>query len=315
MLAAPYTKWHCSQWNVDQAAAFLLCSAEAADRAGVPRDRRVFPLAAVESNHMVPVSRRADLHRAPAVRIGGERLARGERHRPRHGRPRRPLQLLPVGGARAGGGARASTTAAVRSPSTGGMTFGGGPLNNAILQALAKLVDGAPRRPGTTGLVTSISGMITKHGRSLWSTTPPADGFVADVSHDAAAATAALDLVDDYRAPRWSTATRSRTSAATLCRRTSWPRPPTAARVAARCDDRGRGRRDGDRGVGRPRDHGHRHHLQALTFSTKLVSGWRGARARARGWPRRRRGARRRWSPSGGWRRAAGAAASPLTRR
>ncbi len=65
MLAAPYTKWHCSQWNVDQAAAFILCSSEAADRAGVPEERRVYPLAAVESNDMVPISRRAHLDRAP----------------------------------------------------------------------------------------------------------------------------------------------------------------------------------------------------------------------------------------------------------
>ncbi len=65
MLAAPYTKWHCSQWNVDQAAAFVLCSAAVADRYGIPDDRRVYPLAAVESNHMVPISRRAELHRAP----------------------------------------------------------------------------------------------------------------------------------------------------------------------------------------------------------------------------------------------------------
>ena len=36
MYAAPYTKWHCSQWNVDQASAFVLCSAEAATRSSVP---------------------------------------------------------------------------------------------------------------------------------------------------------------------------------------------------------------------------------------------------------------------------------------
>ena len=75
MLAAPYTKWHCSQWNVDQAAAFVLCSTEAADRAGVPAERRVHPLAAVESNHMLAISRRAQLHRAPAARLAAERIA------------------------------------------------------------------------------------------------------------------------------------------------------------------------------------------------------------------------------------------------
>ena len=61
MLAAPYTKLHCSQWNVDQAAGFVLCSTAAADRAGVPQDRRVYPRAFAESNHMLAVSKRAEL--------------------------------------------------------------------------------------------------------------------------------------------------------------------------------------------------------------------------------------------------------------
>ena len=34
-LAFPYGKWHASQWTVDQAAALLFCSMEAAERFGV----------------------------------------------------------------------------------------------------------------------------------------------------------------------------------------------------------------------------------------------------------------------------------------
>ena len=71
---------------------------------------------------------------------------------------------------------------------TGGMTFGGGPLNNSVLQAMAKMVQVLRDDPGSVGLVTSISGMITKHGASLWSTRPPEGRFeAADVSAEAAA--------------------------------------------------------------------------------------------------------------------------------
>ena len=49
-LAFPYAKWHVTQWTVDQAAALLLCTAEAAERFGVPRDRWVFPLVALSSS-------------------------------------------------------------------------------------------------------------------------------------------------------------------------------------------------------------------------------------------------------------------------
>ena len=202
MLAAPYTKWHCSQWNVDQAAAFVLCSTEAADRAGVPEDRRVYPLAAVESNHMLAVSKRAELHRAPAVRIGAERIAdltgidvtasdvidlyscfpvavriqAAELGLPVGDPEHRPLSV------------------------GGGMTFGGGPLNNATFQALARMVPMLRDAPGSTGLLTFISGIITKHGTSVWATTPPEGGFAfADTSEAVAAGTPALEVVGDHR--------------------------------------------------------------------------------------------------------------------
>jgi len=38
MIASPYTKLLCSQWNVDQAAALLICSVEAAERLGIAEE-------------------------------------------------------------------------------------------------------------------------------------------------------------------------------------------------------------------------------------------------------------------------------------
>jgi acetyl-CoA C-acetyltransferase len=202
MLAAPYTKWHCSQWNVDQAAGFVLCSTEAADRAGVQQGRRVYPLAFAESNHMLAVSKRAELHRAPAVRIGADRIAEltgidvtaadvvdlyscfpvavrvqaRELGLPVDDPDGRPLSV------------------------GGGMTFGGGPLNNATFQALARMVPMLRDAPGTRGLLTFISGIITKHGISVWSTEPPEhDGFAwADTSDAVEAGTPALEVVGDH---------------------------------------------------------------------------------------------------------------------
>ena len=200
MLAAPYTKWHCSQWNVDQAAALLLCSAETAVRFGVPRDRWVFPLAAAESNHMVPVSRRGALNASPAVRAVGEQLCASSGIEPAAVDHLDLYSCFPaavrVQAAELGIGTDRPLTV------TGGMTFGGGPLNNAVLQATAKLVETLRADPESTGLVTSISGMITKHGASLWSTRPPERPFVAsDVSDEAARRTEVLDLAVDYKGP------------------------------------------------------------------------------------------------------------------
>src|SRR5207249_3367480 len=74
-LAFPYNKWHCSQWTVDQAAALLLCSAEVARDHGVPTDRWVFPRVALESSHGLPLSRRRELHRWPAMDVLGRAAA------------------------------------------------------------------------------------------------------------------------------------------------------------------------------------------------------------------------------------------------
>src|SRR4051794_3017968 len=202
MLAAPYTKLHCSQWNVDQAAGFLLCSTEAADRAGVPQDQRVYPLAFAESNHMLAVSKRAELHRAPAVRIGAERIA------DRTGIDVAASDVVDL---------YSCFPVAVRVQARelglpiddpdgrplsvgGGMTFGGGPLNNTSFQALARIVPMVRDAPGATGLLTFISGIITKHGISVWSATPPEGGFTfEDTSAAVEAGTPALEVVGDHR--------------------------------------------------------------------------------------------------------------------
>lgn len=183
MYCAPYTKWHCSQWNVDQAAALVLCSVEAARRHGVDPDTWVFPLGAVESNVMVPLSRRDQLHHSPAVRVGGEVLAELTGIHPRDAEF---LELYSCFPSAVEVQADELGLDDERVPTvTGGMTFAGGPLNNANLQALVKMAEVLREHPAAVGLITCISGMITKHGMALWSSEPPRGGFrSADISDE-----------------------------------------------------------------------------------------------------------------------------------
>ena len=74
MLAAPYTKLLVSQWTVDMAGAMVFMSARAAEAAGVATDRWVHPLAFAESNLMVPMPVRRDIHRWPAFELAAERV-------------------------------------------------------------------------------------------------------------------------------------------------------------------------------------------------------------------------------------------------
>lgn len=185
MLAFPYGRLHSSQWNVDQAAGFVLCSLETARLLGVARDRMVFPLAAAESNHMRPASERAALHRSPGFRLVGRALARRTGLEPRSVPHRELYSCFP---------------SAVRVqqheldlPSdepvtiTGGMAFAGGPLNNFVLQALVAMTRLLRRDAGAPGLLTAVSGMLTKQGAMLWSS-EPGPGFAFDEVGEAAAA-------------------------------------------------------------------------------------------------------------------------------
>jgi acetyl-CoA C-acetyltransferase len=195
MLATPYTKQLSSQWNVDQAAAVLVMAADTASALGVPRERWVFPHAAAESNHMVTLPRRAELHRWPAFEaVAGALGLTG----PGAARPE-VVELYSCFPAAVQVQADALGWP-VDDPLTvtGGMTFGGGPLNNAVLQGLVALVRRLRAAPGETGLITSVSGFLTKPGASLWSTREPAAGFrAADVTAEAAARTEEIPLVPD----------------------------------------------------------------------------------------------------------------------
>jgi acetyl-CoA C-acetyltransferase len=198
MVASPYTKLLCSQWNVDQAAALILCSAETAERAGVPRDRWVFPLGAAESNAMVPLTRRADLHRSPGFELGAVQALAAigagiddVTHLDLYSCFPAAVQVQARELGLALDDPRGLTV-------TGGMTFAGGPLNNYVLQAMVALTDRLRSDPSAIGLSTSVSGMLTKQGLGLWSATPPTEPFRnIDVSDEVRARISTLPLADD----------------------------------------------------------------------------------------------------------------------
>ena len=192
-LAFPYNKWHNSQWSVDQAAALVISSTGIADERGVDRARRVFPLVGLESSFSLSLSRRAELHRWPSMAVLG---AAAEAHLGRGLDTVEHVELY------------SCFPAAVRvqqqelgldpdalSTITGGMSFAGGPFNNFVFQATVAMVERLRADPGTFGLVTSVSGLLTKPGLSVWGTTPPSGGvLVADLALDAEAATEVAPL-------------------------------------------------------------------------------------------------------------------------
>lgn len=191
MLVSPYRRWCVSDWSVDQAAAVFITGQETALQLGVPEQLWVAALAAAETNHMVPLPARDDLAASPAWRLIGAELASAT------GVPPATADHLDLYSCFPSAVQVAALELGIDLASgrpwtvTGGMTFGGGPLNSYVLQATAAMVRRLRRdRPGATGLVTGVSGMLTKVAAALWGAGPPRVAFAAaDVSHRDAALT------------------------------------------------------------------------------------------------------------------------------
>ena len=116
------------------------------------------------------------------------------------------------------------------------MAFAGGPFNHFVLQSLRVLGGRLRDEPAELGLVTTVSGMLSKPGLAVWSATPPAgrgEPLLADL---AAEATAATEVVPVVEVPPGATTPatvvvlhrhlRRRRRDSSRCARPSWPTCP-----------------------------------------------------------------------------------------
>jgi len=200
MLAFPYTKRHSSQWNVNQAVAILVCSAARATALRLPRARWIFPLAAAQSKHVVPLAQQRRLHTHPGTVLAGERA------------------LALAGVARQDVDAAelySCFPAAIQSfardldlPATcpwtvtGAMPFAGGPYNSFSLEGVARMVEVLRGDERRVGLVSNLSGIFGKQACVLLSNVPNPDGYrYEDVTAAVAASDPPLPLDGDYVGP------------------------------------------------------------------------------------------------------------------
>jgi acetyl-CoA C-acetyltransferase len=200
MLAFPYGRLHCSQWNVDQAAGLVFCSVATARALGIARERWILPLAVADANHMLPLSERRLLHRCPGFARAAERALA---HAGRDLADVTHLELYSCFPAAVRAQVRELGLASDRPLTvTGGMRFAGGPLNHFALQSLVQLAQLLRAAPGSTGLLTAVSGVLTKQGVSLWSSDPGAAPFAHDdVSEATARESAAMEIADPAPGP------------------------------------------------------------------------------------------------------------------
>lgn len=199
MISFPYTRLMNANARVDMAAGLIVCSLAIARSAGVPDDRLVFLHAAAEAEDTPFLSTRPALHRSTAIRRAGARVLElagvgidGVAH----------LDLyscfpsaLEIAAAELGVPAGRSLTV------TGGLTFGGGPLNSYGLHAVARMAEVLRADRGALGLVHGNGGWLAKHSIAVYGTAPPAAGFRREHVPEPAGGLAPREALVDWDGP------------------------------------------------------------------------------------------------------------------
>jgi acetyl-CoA C-acetyltransferase len=190
MVSWPYTKAMCANNTVDQAGALIICSSAAADRLGVPIERRVHPHRCIISVDSTSLLEREQIYTAPGLRSAAARLidmvgsAAAIDHIDLYScfpsivtltvealglDPDRPLTV------------------------NGGLAFAGSPLNFAAGMGLISMIETLRSDPGSTGVVQGNGGHATKHAFGIYSTDPPTEPHRIDDLGQVSTVTAVAD--------------------------------------------------------------------------------------------------------------------------
>lgn len=170
----PYTKYLNANMFVDQAAALLMMSSEAADRLGVPQDRRVYLHGCADTNEKIFVSDRVNYHSSPAIRIGAAEALKAA------GIGMEAIAHMDLYSCFSSAVEIAADEIGIRHDDprgltlTGGLPYFGGPGNNYSMHGIAEVAMKCRAHPGKPGFVFANGGYLTKHSFGVWSTTPRA---------------------------------------------------------------------------------------------------------------------------------------------
>jgi acetyl-CoA C-acetyltransferase len=160
---------------VDQAAAMLVCSSEAAAKYGVAMDRVVYPNVVVEVSKMPMLSNRENYNGVTALGVAGKRALEMA-----------DLSIddislidiyscfpaaVQVGMRELGLGDDATPTL------TGGLNHGGGPFNSYVMHSIATAMNKVRDARGEPALVTSLGGWFSKMAFGVYSAEPPRNGY------------------------------------------------------------------------------------------------------------------------------------------
>ena len=166
LMAYPYNKLHCTSWNVNQSAALIVCSEKIADKLMIETSQRVYPIASTENNHMISVQQRPKLYESFGMNYAAKMI------RSYINKLEIDIDAYDL---------YSCFPAAVRMfkdslkidddkplTVTGSMPFAGGPLNSYVLHSSVEMIKNIRANKISYGLVTGVSGMMTKQSFCVW---------------------------------------------------------------------------------------------------------------------------------------------------
>ena len=181
--AFPYNKLHCTSWNVNQASALILCNEEIAERLNISKDKRIYPLASSENNHMLALIQRKNLTNPTGMKLAAKYI---KDILSLHNRDIDYYDLyscFPIAVQMFSDFLELDHSSPLTI--TGGMSFAGGPLNHYVLSSTTQLIDKLRKESNKIGLITGVSGLMTKQSYALWSDKYIDNFSLADVSYKA----------------------------------------------------------------------------------------------------------------------------------
>ena len=166
MLAYPYNKLHCTSWNVNQSAAIIICSEELANELEIDNKKRVYPISSSENNHMIAIQQRPKLHESLGMTYAANSINKMIE--------RLDIKLDAYDLYSCFPAAIKMFTKSLELDSeipktvTGSMPYAGGPLNSFVIHSTVKMIQKIRSLEVEYGLITGVSGMMTKQSFCVW---------------------------------------------------------------------------------------------------------------------------------------------------
>ena len=166
MLAYPYNKLHCTSWNVNQSAAIIICSEELANELKIDNKKRVYPISSSENNHMIAIQQRPKLYESLGMTYAANSINKMIE--------RLDIKLDAYDLYSCFPAAIKMFTKSMGLDSeipktvTGSMPYAGGPLNSFVIHSTVKMIQKIRALEVKYGLITGVSGMMTKQSFCIW---------------------------------------------------------------------------------------------------------------------------------------------------